>query len=169
MRMGTHTTILRMKVKESSLEESLDSVLTLAAKGTGGYICLSNVHMCMQAYDSPDFCGMLDSADLVLADGRPIFWAQRLLGAHGANQVRGHDLMRAVFSASARLSLRIGLYGGSSQLELERLTTTLMENYTGIEIAYAFSPPFRQVSEEEDRFIVSEINDNQENSSFTLM
>ena len=43
------------------------------------YICLFNVHMCMEAYDNDNFSDILNQSDLVLADGFPIYLAQKLI------------------------------------------------------------------------------------------
>ena len=50
---------------------------------------MSNAHMCMEAFDLPAFATIVNGADLSICDGKPIFWAQKLLRYTAAEQVRG--------------------------------------------------------------------------------
>ena len=69
-----------MDVDVTALRPSVDQVLQLAAIDQGAYICVANVHMCMECFDSPGFCALVNEADLVIPDGKPLSVAQRLLG-----------------------------------------------------------------------------------------
>nr|NJM03242.1 hypothetical protein [Desulfobacula sp.] len=82
---------------------------------SGKYICVSNVHMCMESFDSPDFCRVVNGADLVVPDGKPLVWAQKLLGERKAAQVRGSDLLLAVCKAAEKAKIPIGLSGGTEK------------------------------------------------------
>ncbi len=48
---------------------------------------------------------------------------------------------------------------GSTEETLDKLKTTLKTEYPGIQIVGMHSPPFRSVSEEEDRRVIAQIND----------
>lgn len=117
----------------------------------GGYVCLANVHMCMEAIDDSSFRQVLQQAALVLADGRPIFWAQRLLGATEASQVRGFDLVLALCHEMQAKGLKLGLYGGQDQTLLLQLKIKLLQQCPDLNIAYAYAPPFRPLTPEEDQ------------------
>lgn len=147
-----------MDVNIANLEKSEVQVEALARANKGAYVCASNVHMCMEAFDSEELCKVVNNADLVIADGRPIYWAQRLLGAKGATQVRGQDIMNALCEVSAAQGIKVGLYGGSSDEVLEALKTQLNKRFPGISISYAFSPPFRALTTEENTQVIRDIN-----------
>ncbi|MDG3088252.1 WecB/TagA/CpsF family glycosyltransferase [Vibrio hannami] len=124
----------------------------------GQYICVSNVHMCMETFDSREFREVVNGADLVIPDGRPIYWAQKLLGHKEAQQVRGQDITNSLCELSNTSDLKIGLYGGSSDEVLDKVIEVLKKSYPSISITYSFSPPFRALSEEEDKNIIDDIN-----------
>ena len=150
--------ILTMNVHVGCLSNSVRRVLELSAQGAGSYVCVSNVHMCMETFDSADFRNIVNQADLVVADGKPISIAQKLMGHRQAEQVRGQDLMRALCAISAERGLKIGFYGGSSTRMLHAVTGRLQEDYPGLQVPYAFVPPFRALTPEEDEEVVSQIH-----------
>lgn len=150
--------IITMLVDCTSLQISKDRVVQLALSKTPSYVCVSNVHMCMEVFDSYENAQVVNQADLVVPDGRPIFWAQRLLGNKNAQQVRGQDLMNALCAASGVDNLKIGLYGGFNTEVLAQVVANLQRQYPDIQIVYKYSPPFRPLTAEEDAQIVDEIN-----------
>jgi len=147
-----------MKVNVIALSSALEQVNGMARDGFGAYVCVSNVHMCMETFDSVDFCKVVNEADLVIPDGKPLSIAQKLLGHKNAEQVRGQDIMNALCAVSGEKSLHIGFYGGSSEAILDLVEANLLDQYPDIKISYAFSPPFRALSEQEDAEVVEQIN-----------
>ncbi|WP_346839077.1 WecB/TagA/CpsF family glycosyltransferase [Microbulbifer sp. SAOS-129_SWC] len=141
----------------SSRNDAVNQVINLAAKKRGAYVCVSNVHMCMETLDSVGFRSIVNDADLVIPDGRPIFFAQKILGAAGASQVRGQDIMNDICKMSGRNKLNVGLYGGSSIEVLESTAEELQGKFPDINITYKYSPPFRALSEKEDERVVEEL------------
>lgn len=156
--MSDRCEIMSMTVDIVDVESAVLRIEDLITLRSGAYVCVSNVHMCMETFDCSDFCSVVNGADLVIPDGRPIFWGQRLLGAKYAEQVRGQDIMNALCSISASRGIKIGLYGGSSEEVLEDVKYKLSKSYPGIQIGYAYSPPFRALTEEEDAQVVHAIN-----------
>lgn len=124
----------------------------------GSYVCLANVHMCMEAIDDPAFAQVLQQAALVLADGRPVYWAQRLLGAAAAKQVRGLDLVLALCQSMQQKGLRLGIYGGQDEALLAQLKLHLLRQFSDLSIVYAYAPPFRPLTAAEDAVQVAAIN-----------
>jgi N-acetylglucosaminyldiphosphoundecaprenol N-acetyl-beta-D-mannosaminyltransferase len=150
--------IIKMGVNVTSLNDALEQVEVLAKKKRGAYFCVANVHMCIETLDSIEFQKIVNNADLVLPDGKPLSWAQKLLGFKEAKQVRGQDIMNALCAASGEKRLNIGFYGGSSDELLSTVKSKLLETYPDIRISYAYSPPFRPLNAEEDTQVVEDIN-----------
>jgi N-acetylglucosaminyldiphosphoundecaprenol N-acetyl-beta-D-mannosaminyltransferase len=112
--------------------------------------------MAMEAADSPDFRRVVGEADLVTPDGRPLVWALRLLGVKEATQVRGTDLVAEVAAFAAREGVPIGLYGSTPEV-LEELTEELQRRFPGLEVACGVSPPFRELTAEEDEGLTRQV------------
>jgi N-acetylglucosaminyldiphosphoundecaprenol N-acetyl-beta-D-mannosaminyltransferase len=153
-----YSRIIGMHVDLTSLGHTLSEVERLAKKADGAYICVSNVHMCMEVSDSDEFSLVVNGADLVVPDGKPIFWAQKLLGHTAAKHVRGQDITETLCASSGNKSLNIGLYGGSSAGLLNVVKDKLRASYPDINITYAYAPPFRPLTAAEDADVVKEIN-----------
>jgi len=124
-------------------------VLEWSAERVGRYVCLANVHMAMEAFDDPAFRAIVERADLVLPDGMPLVWAQRLLGHGEASRVFGPDLMERVLERAAALGVPVGFYGGSPEL-LQKLREVASVRWPRLRIAAAIAPPFRALTPEED-------------------
>ena len=73
-----------------------------------------------------------------------------------AQQAR--SLMGEIFKISAKKGYRHYFYG-SKEETLELLYQKLTNNYPGIQIAGMYSPPFRPMTEEEDKAIIERINE----------
>ena len=72
--------VLTMRTNVIDLTRAVDEVKRLCCSNAGAYVCVSTVHMCLEAYKSPSFEKIVNDANLVIADGKPIAIAQRLLG-----------------------------------------------------------------------------------------
>lgn len=121
------------------------------------YICIANVHTVMEAYDSPRFAGVVNRADLVTPDGMPLVWMMRLKGVKDQRRVYGPTLMLRLLEAAGRENIPVGFYGGKPEV-LELLTERMQARHEGLNIAYCYSPPFRELSPGEDASVVEQIN-----------
>lgn len=148
--------ILGMRVDATSYEDAAERVLRWAREGRSGYVCVSTVHMVMEAFDSDAFQNVVNAADLVTPDGRPLVWALRILGVKGATQVRGADLTTSVVERAAREGVPIALYGGTPEL-LEDFEKALEARYPGVQVACRIAPPFRQLTHKEDEAVTAQI------------
>jgi N-acetylglucosaminyldiphosphoundecaprenol N-acetyl-beta-D-mannosaminyltransferase len=114
--------------------------------------------MVMEAWDDPAFARLLGAADLVVCDGRPLTWACRLQGVGDAGHTRGVDLMQEVSARVARRGLRVGLYGGEPRV-MEVVRDRLAATHSGLEVVYAYSPPFRDLTAEEDDAVMAALEE----------
>jgi N-acetylglucosaminyldiphosphoundecaprenol N-acetyl-beta-D-mannosaminyltransferase len=117
---------------------------------------VATVHMTMEAFDSLAFQRVVNGADLITPDGRPLVWALRSLGVRDATQVRGTDLTTHVVERAAREGIPIGLYGGTPDL-LETFVRVLEKRYPGVRVVCRIAPPFRPLTPEEDEAVTKEI------------
>lgn len=149
-------TLLCLDVKIVKKELVIETIAALMKKG-GGSICFATVHMTMEAYDDASYRAVVNSADLVVPDGMPLVWMQRRLGHPEAARVRANDLMMAALSWAAENGFSVGFYG-SSDAVLKAITTRAARDFPRLSIVYAYSPPYRPVTVDEDREIVQRIN-----------
>ena len=120
------------------------------------YVCVANVHMTMEAFDDPSFRDIVNRADLVTSDGMPLVWMLKRLGLRQAERVYGPTLTLHVCEAAAEAGVPVGFYGGAPEA-VEGLTAALARRFPDLDVRYAYSPPFRPLTEEEDDRIVADI------------
>lgn len=149
--------VVSLDVDLIGYDDTIERVAAMARAKKGGYVCVSTVHMTMEGHQDPEFARLVNAADLVLADGMPMAWMQRRLGNPQASQVRGPSLMPMLMEYAAENGLRTGFYGGRPEV-IEKLKAKAIEDFPGLYVPYAYAPPFRPLSDEEDAAVVSEIN-----------
>ena len=159
-----HARHIRERVRAVSLEpDVLDRgtavrrVAELVEQAQGGYVCFSTVHMVMESHDSPEFCEKVNAADMIVPDGMPIVWMQRLQGKRHAERIRANDLMIMLCAYAELHGLSVGFYGGKREV-MDAMLERVERDYPGLDVVYAYSPPFRPLTPEEDEEIVGKIN-----------
>ncbi len=71
--------IIGTNVNLLSYSDAARIILDWSIRGESRYVCAANVHMLMEAHDSPEFQTVLNQADLVTPDGMPLVWMIWLL------------------------------------------------------------------------------------------
>jgi N-acetylglucosaminyldiphosphoundecaprenol N-acetyl-beta-D-mannosaminyltransferase len=149
--------VLGMRVDATSYDDASRRVVRWAREGRSAYVCVASVHMVMEAFDSEAFRRVVNGADLITPDGRPLVWALGCLGVGpGRSQVRGTDLTRHVVERAAHEDVPIALYGGTPDV-LESFVRVLEERYPGVRVVCQIAPPFRPLTPEEDEEVTREI------------
>ncbi|WP_457095922.1 WecB/TagA/CpsF family glycosyltransferase [Lysobacter sp. P5_B9] len=121
-------------------------------------VCICNAHSVVTARTDEELRDAINGADLATPDGAPVAFMLRRLGHACQQRINGPDLMWKYCAHAAESGQSIYLYG-ASQNTLDLLQRRLAENFPGLRIAGALSPPFRDLSTEEDEAIVRAIND----------
>jgi N-acetylglucosaminyldiphosphoundecaprenol N-acetyl-beta-D-mannosaminyltransferase len=152
---GPSSSILGMRVDHVSYEDAKRKVLQLSRNGTG-YVCIANVHMVMEAFDHAPFQRIVNHAALVTPDGVPLVWALRLLGLRNATRVYGPTLTRLICEVASRSGISVGFYGGNEEI-IRLLREKLLRDLPSLIFAYAYAPPFRPLTGDEDKRVVDEI------------
>jgi len=139
-------------------ERTLDWIDDTVAARRRGYICVAAVHTVMATREDAELRSAVLGSDLTVPDGQPLVWALKLLGHPLEDRVYGPELMRRACERAAAAGTRVFLYGGRSPEALAQLTEKLRASHPGLEIAGGYSPPFRELSVEEEDALAAEIN-----------
>ena len=70
--------ILAMEVDATDMSNALLRINEFISSKTSAYVCLSNVHICMEVLGDPVFKEVVNNADLILPDGKPLSLAQKI-------------------------------------------------------------------------------------------
>lgn len=129
-----------------------------AAKRESRYVCICNAHSVVTARRDPTFARILRNADMATPDGAPVAWMMRRRGITCQERINGPDLMWRYCASAACRNESIYLYGSRPET-LSALQESLAQNFPGLYIAGSYSPPFRELTPEEDKAVVDAIND----------
>lgn len=134
--------ILSLHIHQLSFREAMEYVVDWATKKMPSFVCFANVHMTIEAYKDKSFAEQLQRASLVLADGKPIAIACKLLHNQRQERISGMDFTPAIFKKASENNLNIFLYG-STQEVLQAIQKNVEKEYPAARIVGAISPPFR--------------------------
>ncbi len=148
--------VLGMRVDATSYEDLSQRAVKWAREGKSSYVCVANVHMTMEAFDSAEFGQVVNGADMVTPDGAPLVWALKGMGVRDASQVRGADLVMHVVEKAAREGVPVGLYGGTTD-SLEAFVRLMKARFPAVRVVCQIAPPFRPLTPEEDEAVTREI------------
>ncbi len=121
------------------------------------YVCICPVHSVVTAVWSRRHREALRGAALCTADGMPIVWLQKLMGHPRASRVYGPTLMLHVLAAAERRGWRVACYGGHED-RLADMTRNLLSRYPRLQLVESISPPYRELTQQEDNAMVSRLN-----------
>ena len=115
---------------------------------TGRYVAVTGMHGVSESRHDPQFRDILNSASLVVPDGMPLVWLGRWHGHPLRRRVYGPELMET-FCRETGSRYRHFFYGGAPGVAQD-LARRLRDQF-GITVAGTYTPPFRALTEEEER------------------
>jgi N-acetylglucosaminyldiphosphoundecaprenol N-acetyl-beta-D-mannosaminyltransferase len=149
--------VLGMSIHATTLSRATATILGWAEGRESRMICAADAHMTMRHRDEPAFRQTMEKADLVTPDGMSLVRVLRWKGFHGQERVCGPDLTLALCEEAGRRGIKVGFWGGTPAA-LEELVARLTARFPGLTVAYAYSPPFRELSEGEDQTEVGRLH-----------
>jgi N-acetylglucosaminyldiphosphoundecaprenol N-acetyl-beta-D-mannosaminyltransferase len=150
--------VLGVPLALTDYEHTMDWIDATIARRDKGYVCVAAVHTVMACKDDEELRDAVLDSSLTVPDGQPLVWAMNAMGHDLPQRVYGPELMARYCERSALTGARMFLYGGRNQGALVQLALNLRRRYPGVKIVGGYSPPFRQLSSEEEDAVVSEIN-----------
>ncbi len=155
--MSEKLKIISLAVHHISFSESLQLVTEWALKKRSSYICFANVHMIIEAYKNKSFFEKVNDADLVLADGKPVAMACRMLQHKKQERISGMDFTPLILQKANENKLSVCVYGSTAEVH-NAIKEKINFKYPGISLVDFISPPFRQLTENEIINDIEKIN-----------
>ncbi len=148
--------ILGVKVNMFNIPGAVTAIEQWIQQRKQNYISVAAVSTIMAGHKSKRVRRVLNRAGLVTPDGMPLVWLGRLFG-YQTERVYGPDLMLETCRMAAQKGYSNYFYGGDDGVG-EILASKLQEKFPDLKIAGTYSPPFRQLTPEEDLEIIQRIN-----------
>jgi N-acetylglucosaminyldiphosphoundecaprenol N-acetyl-beta-D-mannosaminyltransferase len=151
--------VLGVPLSVTDYDHTMDWMDASIAHGQKGYVCVAATHTIMVCGEDPELRDAVLGASMTVPDGQPLVWAMNALGSAVLEErVYGPELMARYCERAARTGTRMYLYGGRNQGALVQLALNLRHRFPGVKIVGGYSPPFRELSGEEEDAIVAEMN-----------
>lgn len=119
---------------------AVQEIVEAAASRRGHWTITANLDHLRRYRGDPVARGLIDDADLVVADGMPLVWASRLAGKPLPERVAGSRLVWSICKSAAAGGHSLFLLGGDPGVA-ERAAGIFTERYRGLEIAGTACPP----------------------------
>jgi len=146
----------------------MDDLAELADRGKSAYACFVNVHMLVEASRNPDFLEVVNASDINCPDGLPV--ARSVGWFHGLRQqqIAGPDTLPQLMRIAKDTGKRVFVLGGTDAV-LESFERRASEEYGQGVVVGTYSPPFRNLTTEEDDDLVRRINDTEADMIFVAL
>lgn len=154
----TRTTglVLNSRIDHLSFSDAIQKIMRWAKLRESRYVTICNAHVVVTASLNSNYCNYINQSDMATSDGAPVAWVLRCQGFKDQTRISGPDLMWALIERAANESLPVYCYG-STEKTLSLLEKSLQDAFPGVQVIME-SPPFRQLSAEEDADAVDRIN-----------
>jgi N-acetylglucosaminyldiphosphoundecaprenol N-acetyl-beta-D-mannosaminyltransferase len=149
--------ISKIEINVTDLPKCLDSIREALNQGNYGYICVTNVRTAWLANQDPEYLKIQNGSLLTVPDGMPLVWYAHRRGFKNVGRVSGLSLMKGIFSISSEEKYSHYFYGSTPDT-IVKLVKNVSENYPGISIKKAVSPPFQPVEKINAEELAAEIN-----------
>lgn len=149
--------ILKTRINVTDMSKTLEYIDEHLEEMKGNYICVSNVHTTVMSYEDENYRKIQNEAAMALPDGAPLSMYSRSVGFADAKRVTGPDLMKEMFAISAEKGYRHFFYG-ATQNTIYDMRRAIERDYPGMIIAGMYAPPFRPLTEEEDKKVIEMLN-----------
>ena len=151
--------ILGIPIDDLNVAETLDRLDAFVrigrATGRNHQVATVNADFIVKAMADPELRQLLQESDMAMADGMPLVWGARLLGAPFEERVTGSDMVPLLAERAAEKGYSLYLLGAAPGIAT-RAAEVLTERHPTLRIAGVYSPPFGPILEM-DPGIVDEI------------
>jgi len=149
--------ILGIAVDPLDMESALANIGSALSQRRKGYVCIIGVHGIMEAHRDPKLAQIYARSTLAVPDGMPTVWLGHWQGFGQMQRVAGPDLMLEVFRRPEFAHCTHFLYGGKEGVAIE-LRESISERFPRARIVGTYTPPFRDLTMEEEESFVEQIN-----------
>lgn len=150
--------ILSSEISIGSYQQFVGEVISLTESKPSSYVCFANVHMLMEAHKDEAFQSVVNAADLVAADGRPLSLFLGLFMGIQQERICGMDIFPDLLKAAEKHGKSVYFYGTTPEV-LDKIVQKAQTEYPQLNLAGYFSPPFRDLSSAEEEAIVRKLNE----------
>ncbi len=153
--------IFDLQTDAQTLQIATNTIVDWASQSNQKYyVSACTVYGLMKSQENHNILEAFNGADMVIADGMPIRWLQRVSGFQNAERVYGPDLLLGVCKATQQRPIRHFFWGGLPDVA-DQLAAQLHQQFSGLQIAGVHSPPVEELPSEPHKEVVAHLNASQ--------
>ena len=134
-------TLLNTYINNVTMPETIAAIEKMIEVGKKSYVVAINVDVVMKIENDAYLKKVVDEADMVLVDGKPLVWISGILGKPLKAKISGSDLVPQLCNVAAKKGYSIFIIGGKDGVA-DRAKRKLEDELPGIKIVGAYAPPF---------------------------
>ncbi len=141
--------LLNTFINNVTMSETVEAIEQMIAADKKSYVVAINVDVVMKIETDPYLKKIVDDADMVLVDGKPLVWISKLHGRPLKEKISGSDLVPLLCEISAKKGYSIFIIGGKDGIAAQA-RQRLEQKLPGIRIAGIYAPPFGFENDQEE-------------------
>jgi N-acetylglucosaminyldiphosphoundecaprenol N-acetyl-beta-D-mannosaminyltransferase len=122
------------------------------------HVSTVNLDFVVRAQTDADVRRIFQRGDLNIADGAPVVWLSRILGANVPERVAGADLVPAIIARAAETGARVFLLGGEGGV-VDVAAARMKQQHPELVIAGTFEPPRARVEDMDNQAILAMVKE----------
>lgn len=146
--------LLNTYINNVTMSETIKEIEAMIASDKKSYIVAINVDVVMKIEDDSYLKKIVDSADMVLVDGKPLVWISKMHGKPLKAKISGSDLVPLLCEVAAKKNYSMFIIGGKDGIA-EQAKRRIKEKLPQIKIVGTYAPP---MGFEKDKAELNKIN-----------
>ena len=148
--------LLNTYINNVSMREAIENIEYLIQKEQKSYVVAINVDVVMKIEQDAYLKTVVDNADMVLVDGKPLVWIAKRHKNPVKEKISGSDLVPSICKVAAEKGYKIFILGGKDGVA-EMAKQNLEKKYANIKVVGTYSPPLGFEKDEEELRKANEI------------
>ena len=133
--------LLNTYINNATMPETVAAIEQMITTDKKSYVVAINVDVVVKIEEDPYLKKVVDNADMVLVDGKPLVWISKLHGKPLKAKISGSDLVPLLCEVAAEKGYRIFIIGGKDGIA-EQAKEKLESRLPQIKIVGTYAPPF---------------------------
>lgn len=140
---------LNTYINNLTMNETIENIEYMIQNKKNSYVVPINVDVVMKIENDEKLKRIIDEADMVLVDGKPLIWISKIKKNKIKEKVSGSDLVPKLCEISNKKGYSIFIIGGKEGVA-EAAKQKLKEKYSNINIVGTYAPPFGFENDQEE-------------------
>lgn len=141
--------LLNTFVNNVDMDEAIGEIERLITLEKKSYLVAINVDVVMKIEHDPYLKKIVDQADMVFVDGKPLIWVSSIHKQPVKAKISGSDLVPRLCEVAAQKGYSIFILGGKQGIA-EQARKRLEEQLDNINITGTYAPPFGFENDQEE-------------------